>query len=83
MRGKENSTILTVCSAADRLSGDPTSPYYSARSIGYNASKAMLNMLTVQLAHELCDTPIVVNSASPGYYPALIGRRNALAAWNN
>jgi NAD(P)-dependent dehydrogenase (short-subunit alcohol dehydrogenase family) len=49
------------------LNGDPTSPYYSARLIGYNASKAALNMLTVQLAQELRDTPHVINSVSPGY----------------
>ena len=35
--------------------------------LGYNASKAALNMLTVQLASELKDTPIKVNSADPGY----------------
>lgn len=35
--------------------------------IGYSASKAALNMLTVQLARLLCDTPIKVNSAAPGY----------------
>ncbi len=49
------------------LNGDPDSPYYAARLIGYNASKAALNMLTVQLSAELRDTPIVVNSISPGY----------------
>lgn len=49
------------------INGDPTSPYYEARLIGYNASKAALNMLTVQLAAELKDTPIVVNSIAPGY----------------
>ena len=49
------------------LNGDPTSRYYSARLIGYNASKAALNMLTVQLAEELRDTPHVINSVSPGY----------------
>lgn len=49
------------------INGDPTSPYYDARLIGYNASKAALNMLTVQLAAELKDTPIVVNSVAPGY----------------
>lgn len=49
------------------LNGDPTSPYYSARLMGYNASKAALNMLTVQLAEELRETSIVVNSVSPGY----------------
>ena len=49
------------------LNNDPESPYYAARLIGYNASKAALNMLTVQLDAELRDTPIVVNSVSPGY----------------
>lgn len=50
-----------------KLNGDPESPYYSAQLIGYNASKAALNMLTVQLSEELRDTRIVVNSVSPGY----------------
>jgi NAD(P)-dependent dehydrogenase (short-subunit alcohol dehydrogenase family) len=49
------------------INGDPSSPYYEARLIGYNASKAALNMLTVQLAAELRDTAIVVNSVAPGY----------------
>src|ERR1035438_2947883 len=31
------------------------------------ASKAALNMMTVQLAYELRDTAIKVNSADPGY----------------
>ena len=50
-----------------QVNGDPTSPYYEARLIGYNASKAALNMLTVQLAAELKGTSIVVNSVAPGY----------------
>ncbi|UXN69236.1 SDR family oxidoreductase [Devosia neptuniae] len=49
------------------INGDPSSPYYEARLIGYNASKAALNMLTVQLAAELKNTTIVVNSVAPGY----------------
>ena len=49
------------------LNGDPGSTYYSQRFIGYNASKAALNMLTVQLHEELRDTNIVVNSVSPGF----------------
>ncbi|MCF6369698.1 SDR family oxidoreductase [Rhizobium halophilum] len=49
------------------INGDPTSPYYEARLLGYNASKAALNMLTVQLAAELRDTPIAVNAVAPGY----------------
>jgi NAD(P)-dependent dehydrogenase (short-subunit alcohol dehydrogenase family) len=35
--------------------------------LGYSASKAALNMLTAQLAYELRDTTIKVNSAAPGY----------------
>jgi NAD(P)-dependent dehydrogenase (short-subunit alcohol dehydrogenase family) len=35
--------------------------------LGYSASKAALNMLTVQLAFELRDTGIKVNSAAPSY----------------
>ena len=49
------------------LNGDPSSTYYSSQFIGYNASKAALNMLTVQLNEELRDTPIMVNSVSPGF----------------
>jgi NAD(P)-dependent dehydrogenase (short-subunit alcohol dehydrogenase family) len=49
------------------MNGDPSSPYYSAQLMGYNASKAALNMLTVQLSEELRGTPHVVNSVSPGY----------------
>lgn len=49
------------------LNGDPTSTYYSQRYIGYNASKAALNMLTIQLNEELRGTGIVVNSVSPGF----------------
>jgi NAD(P)-dependent dehydrogenase (short-subunit alcohol dehydrogenase family) len=61
--------IVNVSSALGSLTlnGDPTSPFYSARAIGYNASKAALNMLTVQLGAELADTPIVVISVSPGF----------------
>lgn len=35
------------------INGDPSSPCYEARLIGYNASRAALNMLTVQLSAEL------------------------------
>lgn len=61
--------IVNMSSALGSLTmnGDPASPYYAARLIGYNASKAALNMLTVQLAQELRDTPIIVNSACPGF----------------
>lgn len=49
------------------LNGDPSSPFYAQRFIGYNASKAALNMLTVQLNEELKETGIRINSVSPGF----------------
>jgi NAD(P)-dependent dehydrogenase (short-subunit alcohol dehydrogenase family) len=61
--------IVNVSSTLGSLTmnGDASSPYYEVRLIGYNASKAALNMLTVQLAQELRDTPILVNAICPGY----------------
>ncbi len=61
--------IVNLSSALGSLSvnGDPSSPFAASKLIGYNASKAALNMLTVQLAAELRDTPHVVNSISPGF----------------
>lgn len=49
------------------LNGDPRSPFYSQQYIGYNASKAALNMLTVQLHEALKESGIKVNSVSPGF----------------
>ena len=38
----------------------------AAASAAYPASKAALNMLTIQYAKQLRDTPILVNAAAPG-----------------
>ncbi|WP_457349485.1 SDR family oxidoreductase [Sphingomonas sp. UYP23] len=61
--------IVNLSTALGSLAtnGDPASPFYSARLIGYNASKAAVNMLTVQLAQELKGSSIVVNAVSPGF----------------
>lgn len=69
MREAETGRIVNVSSSLGSLAlnGDPSSTYYSAQFIGYNASKAALNMLTVQLREELRGTSIVVNSVSPGF----------------
>ena len=69
LRKSAAARIVNLSSALGSLAmnGDPSSPYYSARLIGYNASKAALNMLTVQLSAEFRDSPHVVNSVSPGY----------------
>jgi NAD(P)-dependent dehydrogenase (short-subunit alcohol dehydrogenase family) len=49
------------------LNGDPAWEFAQVKRLGYNSSKAALNMLTVQLAYELRDTGIKVNSADPGF----------------
>ena len=46
---------------------DPTWKYFPVKVLGYCASKAALNMLTVQLAYEFRDANIAVNSVNPGY----------------
>ncbi|WP_277810099.1 SDR family NAD(P)-dependent oxidoreductase [Chromohalobacter canadensis] len=49
-----------------KLNGDPSWEAYDVKLIGYNASKTALNMLTVQLAAELRDSRITVQSICPG-----------------
>src|SRR5205085_6905568 len=46
-----------------------TSPNWRAEwaTLAYNSSKSAVNAITVQLATELRDTPIKINSANPGY----------------
>ena len=69
MRAAPAARIVNLSSSLGSLAGnaDPSSPYYSQRFIGYNASKAAVNLLTIQLREELRETPIVVNSVSPGF----------------
>jgi NAD(P)-dependent dehydrogenase (short-subunit alcohol dehydrogenase family) len=49
------------------LNGDLAWQHVGVKFLAYSASKAALNMFTVQLAYELRDTGIKVNSADPGY----------------
>jgi NAD(P)-dependent dehydrogenase (short-subunit alcohol dehydrogenase family) len=69
LRKSSAGRIVNLSSSLGSLSinGDRSSPFYSARLAGYNASKAALNMLTVQLSEELRDSKVVVNSVSPGF----------------
>ena len=61
----------TVGSITDQ--SNPESMYYPIKTIGYASSKAALNALTVQLAKELSDTPIKVNSSCPGWVKTDLG----------
>ena len=46
---------------------DPASPIYDFKVPAYNVSKSAVNAWTVQLAHDLRDTAIKVNTIHPGY----------------
>ncbi|WP_350278185.1 SDR family oxidoreductase [Kribbella sp. HUAS MG21] len=46
--------------------GDPDSEMSTMLTLGYNSSKAAVNMVTVMLANELRGTGILVNAADPG-----------------
>ncbi len=61
--------IINVSSELGSVSlhNDPSWKYASVKYLAYCASKAALNMLTVQLAYEFRDGGIAVNSINPGY----------------
>ena len=69
LRRAPSANIVNVSSGLGSLtkSSDPTWTHVAAKFLGYAASKAALNMLTVQLAYELRGTAIKVNSAEPGF----------------
>jgi NAD(P)-dependent dehydrogenase (short-subunit alcohol dehydrogenase family) len=61
--------IVNVSSGLGSLTfnSDPEWSGSSWKLIGYNGSKAAMNMMTVHLAHELRGTKVKVNSVNPGY----------------
>jgi NAD(P)-dependent dehydrogenase (short-subunit alcohol dehydrogenase family) len=69
LRKAHSGRIVNVSSGLGSLAqnGDPNYSSAAVKLIGYSASKAALNMFTVQLAYELRGTAIKVNSADPGY----------------
>jgi NAD(P)-dependent dehydrogenase (short-subunit alcohol dehydrogenase family) len=69
LRKAPSARIVNVSSGLGSLTrhSDPAWSHYPVKIIGYNASKAALNMLTIHLAWELRDTRIKVNSADPEY----------------
>jgi NAD(P)-dependent dehydrogenase (short-subunit alcohol dehydrogenase family) len=69
LRNASHASIVNVSSGLGSITlhNDPTWAYAPYKFLAYCASKAALNMFTVQLAWELRDTAIKVNSADPGY----------------
>ncbi len=66
---KRDVNIVNVSSDLGSITGntDPNWKYAKVKFLGYSASKAALNMLTAQLAMELREEGIKVNSSNPGY----------------
>ncbi|MGA2411895.1 MAG: SDR family oxidoreductase [Candidatus Binataceae bacterium] len=69
LRKSAAARIVNVSSGLASLqwNADPHWEFAPVKLLGYNASKAAMNMLTVQLAWELRETAIKVNSSDPGY----------------
>jgi NAD(P)-dependent dehydrogenase (short-subunit alcohol dehydrogenase family) len=69
LRKAEQARIVNLSSGLGSLEmmSDPKRGFDDFHFLGYCASKAALNMLTVQLAFELRKTNIKVNAVSPGY----------------
>jgi NAD(P)-dependent dehydrogenase (short-subunit alcohol dehydrogenase family) len=69
VRNSVSGRIVMVSSGLGSLTwnADPSWPFAAFKPLGYNGSKAILNMMTVQLAWELRNTPIKVNTVNPGY----------------
>ncbi|MBS7456435.1 SDR family oxidoreductase [Coralloluteibacterium stylophorae] len=69
LREAASGRIVNVSSILGSLTlhGQPGSPVYDFKVPAYNVSKSAVNAWTVQLAWELRDTPIKVNTVHPGY----------------
>ena len=69
LKKSEAGRIVNVASELGSITrqGDPTWKYAQVKVLGYCAAKAALNMFTVQLAFELRDQGIAVNSVNPGF----------------
>src|SRR5262249_43244394 len=67
LRKSKAGRIVNVSSRLASLAANAAAPkdgWYA--ELGYNSSKAAINMFTILLANELRDTPIKVNAANPG-----------------
>lgn len=69
LRKSEQPRIVNVSSSGCSLTlhCDPNWKYYAHKAALYPASKAALNMYTINLAYELKDTPFRVNAVCPGF----------------
>ena len=69
LRKSPAARIVNVSSGLGSITevSDRNHMYFQVRNMPYQSSKAALNMITVEFAKELAQTPIKVNAADPGY----------------
>ncbi|MBV8841597.1 MAG: SDR family oxidoreductase [Bryobacterales bacterium] len=79
LKKSEAARIVNMSSILGSLTlhSDPSSPIYDFKHLSYDTSKAALNLFTIQLAYELKDTKIKVNSAHPGWVKTDMGTNAA------
>jgi NAD(P)-dependent dehydrogenase (short-subunit alcohol dehydrogenase family) len=75
IRKSEAGRIVNLTSILGSIAehADPNSPIYNAKFVGYDCSKAAVNMFTNHLAFELRGTGIKVNAAHPGWVKTDLG----------
>ena len=68
LRKAERARIVNMSTSLASFTqvGDPESRMSTVLTLGYNSSKAAVNMVTVMLANKLRGTGILVNAADPG-----------------
>jgi NAD(P)-dependent dehydrogenase (short-subunit alcohol dehydrogenase family) len=68
LRKAEGARIVNLSTSLASFAqvGDPESRMSTVLTLGYNSSKAAVNMVTVMLANELRGSGILVNAADPG-----------------
>ena len=79
LRKSDAARIVNVSSLLGSITdqADPKSIYYDFKIPAYNVSKAAVNAWTVQLAHELRQTRIKVNTIHPGHVKTDMGGASA------
>ncbi|MGH8516534.1 MAG: SDR family oxidoreductase [Panacagrimonas sp.] len=79
LRKSKSARIVNVSSRLGSITdqSDPGSPYYDFKVPAYNVSKSAVNAWTVQLAHELRNTKIKVNTIHPGHVKTDMGGAGA------
>lgn len=68
LKKSKSGRVVNVSSwlGSSTLNSDKSSPIYAYNALGYNSSKAALNMVTISFAKALAEFNIKVNAACPG-----------------